>query len=893
MTASPLSWRRDGLVCLALALVSFLVFNANMRAIPAVDTYAARYLPLSVWRNHTLTLEPILAEVAQGRDATRKVPRAPWNAFWIRQGLDGHAVSFYPILTPLAVAPLYLPAVLYLDTVGWDPQRVDFVARVMEKLSASLLAAISVALVYLLLRRRAEARMAVALAAVFAFGTTIWVVGSQALWMHGLGALLVAAAMLVLTGPPKPTRVVMAGLLCALIACNRQPDAVLALGLGLYGLWWAGRRAPLLVIAGLVPAGLLLAYNLGVVGNAFGAYALIGASGARAFLNVNPVEGFFGLLVSPARGLLVFSPFLLFLLFYLPRAFRDPGTRLLSALAGGAAVLQIVGYGLGDWRQGISWGPRWLTDMLPILIWMLPPVVAGMARSGRAAFGLACCVSVAIQSVGAFWYTGASDTALFAETGQDRTRAAWDIRNAAFIAELKHPPAPRDLFLGMRGNIDIARAIAAPDGTELRVEVEGWALMGSASPAAVSIRIDGREVAGTGEFFTRTDVVEALGENSPSGWRLAIPADQLAPGEHMLAALVLAGAGAEPRLLKQVTFRLDAGAARLAGAARRAAEWIVAQQQEPGYWLTHFTASTAFDPAQVEMNTYTQATLIDVAAPIAERAGLAAALARAKTFLSSQIEAGGLVRYHGLPDSPTIGILGCAITPDADDTALVWRLAPGPDPKQLQAALATLDTYRRPDGLYRTWLAPRDRYECLDPGNDPNPADIGIQINVLLLLAQADPPAAEALCAALRRHLDDDNVWVYYRSAPAMVAYRRPDLEKVGCPLDLPPARLAAGDAGQERWLDVIDLLQRLEGGERASAALAESLPLLQSLAADDFSQVRSDPPVIYHNDETATVSRYYWSQDVGFALWLRLYFAALQVQETACDATSASCDGT
>jgi hypothetical protein len=31
-------------------------------------------------------------------------------------------------------------------------------------------------------------------------------------------------------------------------------------------------------------------------------------------------------------------------------------------------------------------------------------------------------------------------------------------------------------------------------------------------------------------------------------------------------------------------------------------------------------------------------------------------------------------------------------------------------------------------------------------------------------------------------------------------------------------------------------------------------------------------PPLLYHNDLTATVSRYYWSEDVGYALWLRLY---------------------
>jgi hypothetical protein len=29
---------------------------------------------------------------------------------------------------------------------------------------------------------------------------------------------------------------------------------------------------------------------------------------------------------------------------------------------------------------------------------------------------------------------------------------------------------------------------------------------------------------------------------------------------------------------------------------------------------------------------------------------------------------------------------------------------------------------------------------------------------------------------------------------------------------------------------------------------------------------------MLYHNDLTATVARYYWSEDVGYAFWLRLY---------------------
>ena len=49
---------------------------------------------------------------------------------------------------------------------------------------------------------------------------------------------------------------------------------------------------------------------------------------------------------------------------------------------------------------------------------------------------------------------------------------------------------------------------------------------------------------------------------------------------------------------------------------------------------------------------------------------------------------------------------------------------------------------------------------------------------------------------------------------------------------------------------------------------------LLAQLGADDFALLRKAPPLLYHNDLSASVKRFYWSEDAGYALWLRLYEA-------------------
>jgi len=875
--------RFDAAIALLLALVSFLVFNANGRLIPAADTYAARYLPFSILHNHSVLLDPIVGVVAQGRTAPPAQGEGG-TAFWISRGRDGHLVSKYPLVVPLAVTPLYVPAVLYLDSIDWDPHVFDKLARIMEKLCASLIASASVALLYLLLRRRGSARVAALLALVYAFGTTTWVISSQALWMHGLAQLLVIATLWLITGPRTPMRIAVAGLLCALIAANRPPDAILAAVLGLFGLRWAGRQWAWFVVPGLVPVMLTLAYNLGTVGHMAGAYALI--THPEDFNN-HIAEGIAGLLFSPTRGLFVFSPFLLFVPCLLLYALRDRGARPLTLALCAAMLAQVVGYAMVDWRQGIAWGPRWLTDMVPLLVWMLPPIVVALSRTGRVLFGAACVLAIGIQTVGAFWYTHAIDTALLTTPADDRMKPMWDIRNAAFVAELQHPRAPADLFMDLRGNVDLIDTVdvvvqgAAGERVERQLDVAGWALVDSRSPQDVAVLIDGREVAGTSRFFERPDVVGTLSEKSPAGWRLNVPLGSLQAGKHVLAVLVRADPGGDVRLLRQRPFDLPAEDAAdpadryLAHVARLAAERIAQGQQSPGYWLTSFTSGTRFEQPQPELNTYLNAVMLDVAGPIATASGLQGALAKARGFLADQIEADGLVRYHGRPDAPTIGVLGCAITPDSDDTALVWRAAPGDDLTKLTTALQTMRQFRTGDGLYRTWLARRADYRCLDPGGDPNPADIGIQMHVYLLLAQHDPQAARALCAALMRRSDDDGIWVYYAGAPIMVSLRLADLHRAGCPLKLPASRLQTDVPGQATWVRAAALVRQIEGAEHGTAAHPDAVRLLREIAANGFAAVAGNPPLLYHNDLSATVKRYYWSQDMGYALWLRLYHAA------------------
>jgi hypothetical protein len=404
--------------------------------------------------------------------------------------------------------------------------------------------------------------------------------------------------------------------------------------------------------------------------------------------------------------------------------------------------------------------------------------------------------------------------------------------------------------------------------------VQGWALACGRTPAQVVLLIDGRVIGETTHFLVRPDIERALHITAASGWSVPADTNGLVPGKHVLQLAVRVSPRSDIRILREEPV-IVTPAPSLNALAALAARRLRKDQATRGYWLTNYTSSPRYVAPHKEMNTYLTSILVDLLAPVAPKLGLTDVVARARRELAAQIESDGLVRYHGLPNGPTIGTLGCVITPDADDSALVWRVAGKAGDLRLQRMLRTLARYRDRRGLYLTWLAPVNRYQCLDPGRDPDPADVTINMHVYMLLHEFDQPAARALCKALLRWSGNDGVWVYYAKTALVPYLRSAELEQLGCPIPLPAGRLARPVPGQEWWSEVARLLVKT-GVARPDANTRQTIrEVLTQLGDDDFARLSEAPPLLYHNDLSANVSRFYWSGDAGYALWLRLYEAA------------------
>ncbi len=435
--------KRDRRTALLLAVLAFIVYNTNFRVIFSGDCFPARFLPFAILKAGSLTLDPVLEAVRQGHP----------SPYWVEKSITGTHVSLFPIVVPVLVTPLYVPAAVVLRMLEWREPYLSMVAEVMEKVSSSVIASISVAFVFLLVRRRLDRGRAVLLTAAYAFATNTWVTGSQALWQHGMGELLIVGALLCVTGELTPKRAFLVGIVCALGVMNRPPDLLLFAPVLLETFLRTRADRALLPRVGaalglglVVAAAPFLAYNLATYGLLGGGYQSLfqHRPGTHSqFVKAPILPALAGLLFSPGKGLFFYSPFLLFLGGWWKRCRDESGDRRLSLLLGAGVVAQILLYSRTDWRGGYSYGPRYLVDLLPVLVFLLVPVVRALGRKGLVAFALCVSMGAGIQAVGAFCYPqGMSDLYVFRAGNESATMEVWSLRLSPVVVEARAGLAP-------------------------------------------------------------------------------------------------------------------------------------------------------------------------------------------------------------------------------------------------------------------------------------------------------------------------------------------------------------------------------------------------------------------------------------------------------------------
>ena len=292
-------------------------------------------------------------------------------------GPNDHVCSVFPPGIGLLAIPFFLPFVIS----GAPALDLAMLLRVGH-VAAAFYEVIAALLLWAVVRRYASERAAFGLVLLYWLGTSVRTVSSQALWQHAGVHLAAASALWLLLEERWSSRRTefLAGLALGFGSVVRQTTAIAALS-------WPSTRTALRyalavgagVLVGIIP---LLIFNALAYGS-----PIEQGYGVKPF-DTPVLEGMYGLLLSPSRGLFIYEPwaFLALASFGIAHFAQTTRGRISERIAGLALpwLLLFIAYATyAEWWGGRVFGPRFLDDFAPLLIVAL----AWGVRGGWFAFG--------------------------------------------------------------------------------------------------------------------------------------------------------------------------------------------------------------------------------------------------------------------------------------------------------------------------------------------------------------------------------------------------------------------------------------------------------------------------------------------------------------------------
>lgn len=437
----------DARVALAVFFAALLVYLSNGSVFPLnTDSAPNAYLPASLLHDGDLAYSPFEAPFmflwrAKAAQGEVQVEVAHWQRpppgstltyaelyrdgrlnferprYYLSETVRERAQTGEPLFVstfgPWAgLTAVPLAALAHLAGVRlWDDPAA---AWSLAKLTAALLVAGSVALVYLTALGFAPRRRALLVAGAYGLGTCVWAVSSQSLWQQTPEIFFLALGTFALLRIPGDwLRGAVAGFALSAAAACRPTAALVALA-ALCWLLVSDRRAlPAFVTATVPLVAAVAAYNLHYFGSLLEFGQLQVGSRIAQYKTGSPELwqtplwlGAAGLLLSPARGLLVYSPFVAVAFAGAVLAWRDARYRALRFATLAVAALWLPAFLWFDWWGGWAFGYRPIVDSMPLVALLCLPALERLLQRTpwRAAFAAALAWSVFVQALGAFAY---------------------------------------------------------------------------------------------------------------------------------------------------------------------------------------------------------------------------------------------------------------------------------------------------------------------------------------------------------------------------------------------------------------------------------------------------------------------------------------------------------
>lgn len=358
---------------------SIVIYLSNGVTIAAGDTIPNSLLAFNLLENHTLNFDNFRN--------TFHCTQSYGNCSFFIEGINRHLTSIYPIGTAIVTFPLYVIFYAYIKllfnyggvTLDLTSSSFEIYRLFFEKLAATITTAISIVIFYLSLRLKFTKIVSLVSTLIFAFATNTWMTSSQGLWQHTASNLALIIAIFSLLKANRASEknqilwLVVAGITCGLLPGIRPTSTLYTIAAIIYSIF-TYRYQSLFLLLGLVSALPSIAWNLYYFGNFTGGYSRMFSTLPYEFTLSHFINASLGTLISPSRGLLIFSPIVLYCLpgtYKVFQARSGKDEKLIGCMTFCALILLFNYFFYVCWWAGDSYGARFTTDILPITCYLI------------------------------------------------------------------------------------------------------------------------------------------------------------------------------------------------------------------------------------------------------------------------------------------------------------------------------------------------------------------------------------------------------------------------------------------------------------------------------------------------------------------------------------------
>jgi len=317
---------------------------------------------------------------------------------------EGHLYTIFPIGSSLLAAPI---AMITNENVI-DESYMD-----VERLVASLLIAVSSLFIYFIsLSALENQKYALLMAIIFAFCTPTWSTASRALWQHGPSITLLTLALFIVFKAKNRSALIQYLSLPLAFSYVVRPTNLIPFALFSLLVLFRYRkyfiRYLLWSLTIIVP---FLIYNLSIYHSLLSPYYLPGRLDSHSHL----FEALAANLISPSRGLLIYSPVFFLALYGIFLKLKRHRFEHLDFILCGIIVLHWLAISsFPHWWAGHSYGPRFFSDMTPFFLYFLLPVVMDIRERKRKNWVFLTTLVLVLTALSFFInYRGAVSTEVF------------------------------------------------------------------------------------------------------------------------------------------------------------------------------------------------------------------------------------------------------------------------------------------------------------------------------------------------------------------------------------------------------------------------------------------------------------------------------------------------